>query len=360
MKEKALLVLPTHSSFMSVDERILGELFELKTVYLGQDISKKAYLRNILKTIFSLGSTRKFSRVFIWFADYHAAPISLLAKALDIKTYIFIGGYDAVKYPELKMGVYCSFWRGLSARVALKNSKLIIANHKALLSSSNTYYKASGHPEGIYRLIPALGRPAAVVFNAVDTVDTPDFSAPRSPQILTVGTTPRLQDFYNKGFDLLSEVAKRRPDLNFVFVGIQKRWQEALEPKYGFNSLPNVKIHEYLSRAELLKLMAQSAVYAQPSISEGMPNALMEAMLMGCFPVGSKVAGIPTVIEKQGIIIPHRDAKLLEKALDEALAANPNRQAISQSIVERFSLQNRKTALQKLLFPSQDPKTHRD
>ncbi len=360
MKEKALLVLPTRSSFMSVDERILGELFELKTVYLGQDISKTTYLRNILKTLFTLGSKRKFSRVFIWFADYHAAPITLLAKALGIKTHTFIGGYDAVKYPELQMGVYCSFWRGLSARVALKNSHLIIANHKALLASSNTYYKAYGHPEGIYRLIPVLGRPAAVVFNAVDAVDTPDFTTQRSPQILTVGTTPRLQDFYNKGFDLLCEVAKRRPDLNFVFVGIQKSWQTALEPKYGFNRLPNIKIHEYLPRAELWELMAQSAVYAQPSISEGMPNALMEAMLMGCFPVGSNVAGIPTVIEKQGLIIPHRDAKLLEKVLDEAMASNPNRQIISQSIVERFSLQNRKEALQKLLFPSQDPKKRRD
>lgn len=360
MKEKALLVLPTRSSFMSVDERILGELFELKTVYLGQDISKKSYLRNILKTLFSLRSKRKFSRVFIWFVDYHAAPITLLAKALGIKTHSFIGGYDAVKYPELKMGVYCSFWRGLSARIALKNSDLIIANHKALISSLNTYYNPSGHPEGIYRLIPALGSPAVVVFNAVEVETLPDFTAPRKAQILTVGTTPRLQDFYNKGFDLLTEVAKRRPDLNFIFVGIQKRWQTALEPKYGFNKLPNIKIHEYLPRAELLELMSQSSVYAQPSISEGMPNALMEAMLMGCFPVGSNVAGIPTVIDKHGLIIPHRDASLLEKALDEALSQNPDRQAISQSISTRFSFENRKEALRKLLFPSQDSKKRRD
>lgn len=360
MKEKALLVLPTRSSFMSVDERILSELFELKTVYLGQDISKKSYLQNIFKTLFSLLSKRKFSHVFIWFADYHAAPISLLAKALGMQTHTFIGGYDAVKYPELKMGVHCSFWRGFSTRIALKNSDLIIANHKALISSSNRYYNAAGHPEGIYRLVPALGSPAAVVFNAVDSIDTPDFRVQRSTQILTVGTTPRLQDFHNKGFDLLTEVAKRRPDLNFIFVGIQKRWQAALESKYGFKKLPNIKIHEYLPRVELLELMSKSSVYAQPSISEGMPNALMEAMLMGCFPVGSNVAGIPTVIDSHGLIIPYRDAKLLEKALDEALAQNPDRQAISQSICTRFSFENRKEALRKLLFPSQDSKKRRD
>ncbi|NLW18398.1 MAG: glycosyltransferase family 4 protein [Candidatus Cloacimonetes bacterium] len=359
MKEKALLVLPTCSSFMDVDQKILGELFDLTTVFLGQDLSKQTYLQKILTTLFSLRSKRKFSRVFIWFADYHAAPICLLAKALGITTHTFIGGYDAVKYPELNMGVYCSFWRGLCARIALKHSDLIIANHKALLSSSNTYYNPSGHPEGIYRLVPALGSPAAVVFNAVEPAAPPDLNKPRKAQILTVGTTPRLQDFQNKGFDLLSQIAKRRPDLSFIFVGIQKRWQAALEQESGLYSLPNLQIHEFLPRAELMELMAESAVYAQPSISEGMPNALMEAMLMGCFPVGSDVAGIPTVIGNHGIIIPRRDSRLLEKALDEALAQHPDRQAISESISTRFSLQNRKEALRKLLFPTESSSSTR-
>ncbi len=349
MREKALLVLPTKSPFMRVDEEILESAYVLKTIHLGQNISKPYYLMSILRSLLTLIRCRGCSKVMIWFADYHAAPFVLLARVLGIKSYVFIGGYDAVKYPCLGMGVYCSSMREFCARLALRNCTHIIANHQALLSSSNSYYRSSGHPEGIYRLVPGLKTPASVVFNALPDFPQPDFDTERKRQVLTVGTTPRLQDFYNKGYDLLAEVAKRRPELNFVFVGIQDRWRTELNRRHQLKNLPNVTIHEALESGELLKLMALSAVYAQPSISEGMPNALMEAMLMGCVPVGSNVAGIPTVIGKHGFIFRQRDPKLLEDALDLALALEPDRKSISESVRTKFALENRKARLLKIL-----------
>lgn len=349
MKQKALLILPTRSTFMRVDEGILASIFDLKTVYLGQERSKGQYLKGILQALFTMARCRDCGSVLVWFADYHAAPVVLLARFLRRKSYVFVGGYDAVCYPEFDMGVYCSAFRGFCARLALRNCTHIIANHKALLSSSNTYYKLTGHPEGFYKLIPGLKTPATVIHNAI-TVSAPDvLEQHRKKQILTVGTTPRFQDFFNKGFDLLVGIARRRPDLSFVFVGIQDRWLPQIERLFDLENLANVEVHPHLEGPEFLSLMSQSAVYAQPSISEGMPNSLMEAMLMGCVPVGSNVAGIPTVIGKHGFIVDHRDAKLLEAALDQALAAEPDREAISQSIKERFSLENRKNSLQKLL-----------
>ena len=41
-------------------------------------------------------------------------------------------------------------------------------------------------------------------------------------------------------------------------------------------------------------------VYLQPSLWEGMPNALMEAMASGCGCIGSDAGGIPEVIEHGG------------------------------------------------------------
>ncbi len=349
MKDKVLLALPTHSSFMRVDEEILRSEYQVKTVHLDQDGSKLAYLKGILKALCALAGYRGCQKVLIWFADYHAAPIVLLAKLRGCKSYIFIGGYDAQHYPEFQMGVYHSALRGFCARLGLRNCTHIIANHQTLLSSSNTYYQPSGHPEGVYRLVPGLKTPASVIYNAIAELPTAELNLSRRKQILTVGTTPRIKAFYRKGYDLLIEVAIRRPDLSFIFVGLHDRWMPELRRRFPLDSLPNLTIRPHLTHQECLRIMAESAVYAQPSISEGMPNALMEAMLMGCVPVGSRVAGIPTVIGNHGFLIDQRDSHALEAALDQALALEPDRRAISEHIRTKFSLEARKDQLVQLL-----------
>ena len=349
MKNKVLLLLPTHSSFMKVDEDILNSAYEVKTIYLQQDVSRKRYFLMIVRALLTLIFDHSYQKVLIWFADYHSAPFVLLSKWKKIPSFIFIGGYDAVKYPELGMGVYCSRVRGWCAKIALKNCTHIISNHIALLSSNNTYYKPEGHKDGIYNLIPGLKTPASVIFNAVSISPPAIISEQRLRQVVTAGSTPRFQDFYNKGFDLLTDIAQRRPDMSFVFVGIDKKWLPELNKIYHFENLPNITIYTYLPQKEFFSLLELSSVYAQPSISEGMPNSLMEAMLAGCIPVGSNVAGIPTIIDKYGYIIDHRDSQELEKALDLALETDADRKEISESIQNRFNSQPRKEKLLKLL-----------
>ena len=345
VKELLLLILPTVSSFMQVDKRILEAEYEVHTLYLDQDRSRLRYLLSIARMKWFLLTKPSYKRVAVWFADYHAAPAVLLSKWLGKKTLLFIGGYDAVRYPELKMGVYCSPLRRFCASLALRNCTHIVANHTALLSSENYYYNPSGHPEGIYRLLPNLSTPASVVFNAVPADAPTELNGARIRRILTVGGTPRWQDFYNKGYDLLLEVARRRPDMQFVFVGINPAWIGKLKDQKQDTQLPNVTIYEHLPHQQVLELMRESLVYAQPSISEGMPNALMEAMLQGCTPVGSKVAGIPTLIGDLGYVFSERSSLALEGALDEALSHPLDPATVSTWISTHFGFETRKQAL---------------
>lgn len=48
---------------------------------------------------------------------------------------------------------------------------------------------------------------------------------------------------------------------------------------------------------------------------EGFPNALSEAMLCECIPVGSSVSGIPFIIENTGVVVGKRSEESLAKAL---------------------------------------------
>jgi len=345
-KTRGLFILPGRSTFSELDKKLISRFMDLDCHYLEQNASRAGYLIRSLKACFKIIFGRK-RLVMIWFADYHAALAVAAAKMRRMKSLIFVGGYDAVCYPELGMGVYCSLFRGTMAGFALRHCDLIIANHEALLDSSNTYYQSQGHPEGVYRLVPKLKTPSKVIYNAI-TISTPDpatLQDPRSQRFLCVGTTPRYQDIINKGYDLVAKVAKLHPELNFEIVGLDQRWQSSFVKEYSLEHTHNLKLHGYLPHREVLELMRSSRWFIQASISEGMHNALMEAMAMGCIAIGSRVAGIPAIIGDKGILFDSREVDKLEKAIAKAQSLSLSPNDISDSIVDVFSQPKRENEL---------------
>ena len=52
---------------------------------------------------------------------------------------------------------------------------------------------------------------------------------------------------------------------------------------------------------EIFKLMDKIDIYIQPSLQEGLPRSVIEAMSRGCFVIGSCTAGIPELLDKKFI-----------------------------------------------------------
>ena len=76
-----------------------------------------------------------------------------------------------------------------------------------------------------------------------------------------------------------------------------------------------------------MPLIASADVFVQPSLSEGMPNAVLEAMAASRPVVASSVGGIPELIVdgESGILVPPADPRALAAAVarllvDRALA----------------------------------------
>ncbi|BAY13921.1 glycosyltransferase family 4 protein [Calothrix sp. NIES-2098] len=97
-------------------------------------------------------------------------------------------------------------------------------------------------------------------------------------------------------------------------------------------------------------------VYLQPSLWEGMPNALLEAMACGCCCIASDAGGIPEVIShgKNGFVLPRSHLHKLGDAVLEFLAMtreDKNRisQAASDRILLEYSLAQEKLQLQTLI-----------
>jgi glycosyltransferase involved in cell wall biosynthesis len=71
------------------------------------------------------------------------------------------------------------------------------------------------------------------------------------------------------------------------------------------------------SRTDIAELMSGFDVFALPSIAEGTPVTILEAMACGLPVVASRVGGIPEVVEHQatGLLVPPSDATALADAL---------------------------------------------
>ena len=57
------------------------------------------------------------------------------------------------------------------------------------------------------------------------------------------------------------------------------------------SGISNLKVYTTISHLEVLKLMGKASVYIGNSISDGMPNTLLEAIIMGAFPIQSNPGG---------------------------------------------------------------------
>jgi glycosyltransferase involved in cell wall biosynthesis len=65
-----------------------------------------------------------------------------------------------------------------------------------------------------------------------------------------------------------------------------------------------LKIIGSLTKEEMIQWYQSIDIYIQPSMQEGLPRAMIEAMSLGCPAIGSNVGGIPELLDKQQIFNP--------------------------------------------------------
>jgi len=353
-KKRIIYIKPANSSFIRGDQQIFEKENEVIPFLMDQNKNKLIYgLKLIGLTFFLLSTIFNKNVLFVsWFADYHSALMAFMGKLLHKKTIVFIGGQEAVCYPELNKGVYRKKIRGLCVKFALKNTDLIIANHSSLIYHENYYYNAQHpHIDGIQHYVKGLKTKIEIVYNGIDPNR---FIRNTSIQkienmVLTVGTMSQIGDFYNKGFDMFIETALRNPTLNFVLIGLHPNYLEWVEEKYKISQLQNLEIIPSFCSHEILNnKYNQAKVFVQASITEGMPNTLSEAMLLECIPVGSNINGIPDAIGNTGIVVKQRDVEQVERAIVQAMAMTTGKQARDR-VIEMFSFEKREKEILDLL-----------
>jgi len=353
MRNKILYIKHGDSTFIKQDQDILEKHYVVKPFLLYQAAGQFRYFLRLARLPFFILFNAYGTKMMItWFADYHAAIMAFWGRILGIQVVIIAGGQEAVCYPELGKGIYRSKFRGACAKYALRHASLVIPNHKSLIWHENFYYTPDGKKDGIKYYVPGIKTPMEVIFNGInDKKYFRDHSIQKEAKlVLTVGGNMSAKnDFYNKGFDLLIALAKSRPELNFIMIGIKKSFLPWVQEHYAVDQIPNLKlILSFCPDEVLFETYNKAVYYIQASITEGMPNTLNEAMLCGCIPIGSHVNGIPDAIGDCGVIVEKRELAALSQALDKAMSLQLDEDSIIAQ-AKKFSLPIREKALIELL-----------
>jgi len=351
---KILYIKPNNSSFIRADEQILQKHFRVKSIVLNQAGKKAGFIwRLIYLKFFILANLWKTKALVTWFGDYHSFLMVFMGKIFCIPTVIFAGGQEAICYTELGKGVYQKKFRGWCVKYALRNATMVLPNHQSLIYHENYFYNPENpHIDGIKHYVKGIKGRIEVVPNGIDQSRI-RFDASVQKQdnlIMTVGTMNTTADFYNKGYDLFIEAARRNSDLEFVLISVKKSYLDWVEENYKISEIANLKVIPSFCPDDILShYFNLSKVYVQVSITEGMPVSLSEAMLCECIPVGSNVNGIPDAIGPCGVIIYKREVAELEIAIRKALTLDTSRLAREYTLAN-FTMEKREAKLVELLL----------
>jgi glycosyltransferase involved in cell wall biosynthesis len=221
--------------------------------------------------------------------------------------------------------------RGLARRLFLTLERLAVSFTTRLVATSRSEAKRAVSE---VRFSPAR---VTVIPNAVDFAEAPErpVTPTTHPRVLTMG---RLS--YQKNPELFVRMAARvaaaRPDVRFVMVGagfagpLEGRVRE-LVTALGLSE--RVELVPWASKADALRLMSESNVFVLTSRFEGMPNTVLEAMMLSRPVVVTDGDGNRDVVRDgvTGLVVSGDEGPVADAVLrllaDPALAARLGRAA---------------------------------
>ncbi|HII40166.1 MAG TPA: glycosyltransferase family 4 protein [Thermoplasmata archaeon] len=302
------------ASFQQVDLELLQEL--------GYEVRPLLWYGRPLGQLFR--GARWADVVFCWSISDHALASSLVARRLAC----VVGGYEFANLPE------CHYGSMLTTRMRWL-TKWVWKRADALL------YVDPSLEEEATRAFGSPGRAFYVPTGYDSTFWTPG-DAPRQNIAVTVCHAPTPERIRLKGVDLFLEAARANPEFEFHVVG------ELPPGMRGQDLGPNVVADGWLERDDLRDLYRRAKVYCQFSLHEGLPNAVCEAMLCGCVPVGTRSYGIPTAMDDAGFLV-ERDVGAISEGIRAAMEREDLRGRARDHIVRTFPVERRRRELKEIL-----------
>lgn len=310
-KKKALYFFVGTSSFVEKDAAIFSELFELKTFNFNFGKKWKTPFQLIEQLFFILSNLTTSKFIIIQLAGFHSVLPIIFANLAGKKSIIIAAGTDCHSFPSIKYGNYSKRLLSLATKFSFKNCSFIIPKHQSLWKTEYNYDTNDFNKQGIKYFIPEITTEYAIVENGYDDSKFKKQELANRNSFITIsGLLSRESQIKLKGIDLILEAAIQLPDSKFTIVGDTA--------SHFLKDLPvNVQVVPPIPNNQLSTILSQHQFYLQLSMAEGFPNALCEAMLCECIPIGSNVFSIPDIIGETGFLLKERKSNLFVDLIKE-------------------------------------------
>lgn len=162
-----------------------------------------------------------------------------------------------------------------------------------------------------------------VIHNGIDTSTfVPSNKISPKKQILWIGrfTPGKGVQYLLEGFGSFS---RKFPEYTLVMVGQGPQKASVINLIHTMGLDDKIIIKDFIPNDELPPLYQESSVFILPSLEEGVPRTILEAMACGVPVICSALPHLVNIVQGCGIPIPPRNAEAVSDALIE-LASNPD------------------------------------
>jgi glycosyltransferase involved in cell wall biosynthesis len=316
MENKRISILYTYvqkRSFVTTDLERLSQYYSLSSFAFP---SKNKFLTPFVflkQALYLMLNGWRYDYFACFFAGHHSLLPSLFAKLTGKKCVIFLGGTDCFKYPSFHYGNFTRKWYGRSTCISAHNASLLVPVSSNLIQTTSPYYKVDSVTQGIYHWCKNLKTPYKIVSTEYDPelFQRKDVTRVEN-SFMTIAFDIEGVTFIRKGIDKVVMIASHFPEFRFTIVGCAPEDFPVPVPA-------NVKLVPPIPHSMVPEYLSAHRFYLQLSIAEGLPNAVCEAMLCECIPIGSAVAAIPEAIGDFGFIASEREDDIILDAVRKAV-----------------------------------------
>lgn len=323
---RILYVCNTKASWAQNDYKLLNRHFNTTNLYIDPH-------KHSCKSINPF-PILQYDVIILWFASLSFLPLIFFSWIFRKKIIIIAGGYDVVNLPEIQYGAFLDRWhKNLLRRfmfyasnkvisVSYSNQKEALENAKVPKSKSIMIY------HGFMRNQLPLNK-----------------FQDRRKQIITIGAINN-DTYLRKGHKYFLELARKMTDWSFMLIGkVSSDFLHLQE----FQNCQNLTMLGYLPDSYFNEILNESKFYLQLSHHEGFGCSIVDAALMGCYPIVYNRYSMPEIVIGCGEIIKFLDLRSIENTIYELEKSDIDVEFIRSHYLNKFPEEAREKKLIELV-----------